>query len=475
MSNQPQSTDLLVSQGYELHQAGQLVRAAAAYTKALKERPADASLLYLMGVLQQQQGKHDRALNFLQRATKIDRTNALLFFHVGISLSRLGRLSEAVGFYEKAIDLEPEYFEALCNLGNVFLSLNQHDAALSAYDRALRIRNNVASVHYNLGVAYQSIMRPADAITHYQRAIQLQSDYAIAYSNLSVALSETGQLEQGHVLNNRAIELDPKLAEAHFNAHSYLLASNDLPLAIDSLRTANRLSPQNEKFRIFLGVLLDYAGQAESARQFLSFKNPSKEVAADLDAWQYLKQFRPVPVLLGHALDVFKFSLEKARPDGLVMEFGVYQGTSIKQIAGLVSSTVHGFDSFEGIPEAWNAEKAGSYSTGGLLPDVPENVLLHRGWFEESIPSFLRECSEPVRLMNIDCDLYTSTKTVLDAFASRIVAGSVLIFDEFIGNHSWRQDEFKAFEEAAIKYGWEYEVICFCYITKQVAIRISRV
>ena len=472
MPNNADSNDALMAQGFAFHQAGELARANAAYLKALKDNPRNSRLLYLMGVLQQTQGNHERALNFFKRAKKSEPSNALFCLHAGISFSRLNRFVQAVESYETAIELDPNYFEAHSNLGNTFLASADFDKALKAYERALALNDDVATVHYNLGVVFQTIMRPSDAILHYRRAIELEPQYAVAYCNLSVALAETGLLEQARSANEKALELDSTLAEAHFNAHCHNLARSDLMLAVESLKSANRLSPRNDKFRFFLGVSLAFTGDTQLAKQFLSFKNPSKQIAADLDAWHYLQQVKPMPVMLGNSLDVFRFALQSARPDGLVLEFGVYQGTSIRQLAQLVDCEIHGFDSFEGIPEAWNHEKAGSYSTKGSLPEVPDNVVLHQGWFEDSIPIFLDGCLESVRLMNIDCDLYTSTKTVLDQFAGHITEGSVLVFDEFIGNSSWRQDEFKAFSEVACNYSWNFEIICFSFVTKQVAIRI---
>ena len=74
--------------------------------------------------------------------------------------------------------------------------------------------------------------------------------------------------------------------------------------------------------------------------------------------------------------------------------------------------------------------------------------------------------------MNIDCDIYKSTKTVLELLAEQIIPGTVIAFDEYIGNTSWREDEFKAFQEAVLKFGWHYEYLCFSFMTKQVAVRI---
>jgi hypothetical protein len=157
----------------------------------------------------------------------------------------------------------------------------------------------------------------------------------------------------------------------------------------------------------------------------------------------------------------------------LVLEFGVRHGNSIGQLASLAKQAVHGFDSFEGIPEDWHDEGKGSYSTKGVIPKVPSNVTLHRGWFDQTLPKFLAEHTEPIRLINIDCDIYSSTKTILDLLAPRIQSGTVLIFDEYIGNQHWREDEFKAFQEAVKTYAWDYEYLTFSFFTKQVVIRIA--
>jgi hypothetical protein len=99
-------------------------------------------------------------------------------------------------------------------------------------------------------------------------------------------------------------------------------------------------------------------------------------------------------------------------------------------------------------------------------------VTLHQGWFDQTLPQFLAEHTAPVRLINIDCDIYSSTKTVLDLLAPRIQSGTVIIFDEYIGNQHWREDEFKAFREAIKTYGWNYEYLSFSFFTKQVVLKI---
>jgi predicted negative regulator of RcsB-dependent stress response len=74
--------------------------------------------------------------------------------------------------------------------------------------------------------------------------------------------------------------------------------------------------------------------------------------------------------------------------------------------------------------------------------------------------------------MNIDCDLYSSTKTIFDLLGHRIIPGTVIVFDEYIGYKSWKNDEFKAFQEAIAQYQWKYQVLTFSFASKQVAVKI---
>ena len=73
---------------------------------------------------------------------------------------------------------------------------------------------------------------------------------------------------------------------------------------------------------------------------------------------------------------------EFASKTGLHLEFGVYKGNSINHFAEASPDvTWYGFNSFEGLPEAWTlGAKAGAFSIGGNLPPVRGNVRLTRSF-----------------------------------------------------------------------------------------------
>lgn len=295
-------------------------------------------------------------------------------------------------------------------------------------------------------------------------------------ASLGFAYHEQGQLSSAIEAYRKAIALEPQLLDAHYNLHAALIDSKNLKPAIASLEKVTQLNPQDFDAIFTLGLLQDYQGHADMAKSlFEKLPESNGLIQARLDAWQYFKEAfgKPLPPITGSIQETFQLAVKAANVEGMVLEFGVRHGNSIRQLATLTKQDVQGFDSFEGLPEAWHNEDKGSYSTKGIIPKVPINVSLHQGWFDQTLPEFLKTHDEKVRLINVDCDIYSSTKTVLDLLATRIVPGSVIIFDEYIGNQHWREDEFKAFQEAVKTYGWRYEYLAFSFFTKQVVVRIK--
>jgi tetratricopeptide (TPR) repeat protein len=393
---------------------------------------------------------------------------------LGVSLISQGRLQEAVASFDKAIQLKPDYAIAYNSRGATLNQLGQPGEALKSYEKAIQLKPDYAEAYSNRGIVLKRRGQLDEAIQDFDKAIQLKPDYVNAHYNRGNALQDLGQPNEALKSYDKAIQLKPDFAEAQYNRHALLLNPDDLMPAIKCMEKATDLDPLNMNYKFILGMLWDYSGDTQKATtHFDTVESGESLYQARLDAWRYIKSVnKKVPTIIGSSIDAFKLGIEAAVVDGLVLEFGVRFGASIRQISTLVDQGVHGFDSFQGLPESWHSEAKGSYSTKGVIPSVPQNVALHDGWFEETLPGFVEQHPEPVRFMNIDCDIYSSTKTILENFAKQIIPGTVIVFDEYIGNEHWREDEFKAFQEAVLEYGWKYEYLCFSFVTKQVVVRI---
>ena len=160
----------------------------------------------------------------------------------------------------------------------------------------------------------------------------------------------------------------------------------------------------------------------------------------------------------------------------LVCEFGVYKGRSINTLSQMLPNAVFfGFDSFTGLPEKWDGNDLdkGYFNLSGIPPVTNKNVEFRIGSFADTIPIFTKEISEKTQidLLHIDCDIYSSTKTILDLCHLNIKSGTIIIFDEYFGYPNWRNHEHKAFTEFVDQYKYQFEYLF--YRTRQLCVQIK--
>lgn len=220
---------------------------------------------------------------------------------------------------------------------------------------------------------------------------------------------------------------------------------------------------------VFEKLLLDIRAQWQHPRHLV-------QAQCQKEAADYIQANMPKALIFELQSELLHYCLKRTQPNGLYLEFGVATGTSINLTAkALPKQTIHGFDSFEGLPEDWPGrhEAKGHYSLGGKLPKVRRNVKLHQGWFNKTLPPFLETEQSKVSFVHLDADLYSSTIFVLDALKTRIIPGTVILFDEYFNFPSWKEHEHKAFQEFTTHNKIKYEYIGWAF--QQVAVVITEV
>ena len=197
------------------------------------------------------------------------------------------------------------------------------------------------------------------------------------------------------------------------------------------------------------------------------------EVASRQTA-EFIIENMPAVKMLPKRLDLHTYALSFAQKPGLYLEFGVYKGISINHIAKQrPNDTIYGFDSFEGLPEAWYGDYTKDRFKMESLPEVESNVELVVGYFEDTLPKFVLEHGDfDIAYLNIDCDLYSSTKTIFNNLKSHISKGTVIFFDEYFNYPNWQQHEYKAFMEFLEETGLQFEYLGYVYNREKVAVRI---
>lgn len=177
--------------------------------------------------------------------------------------------------------------------------------------------------------------------------------------------------------------------------------THELPVQMKKYRTESIL--ENKILEKFINIDPIYAGSTEKF-----------EVVGTRIKWQ-------------------KEIIKHVTKDGHWMEFGVRDGDTMAWLLEeRPGQNIHGFDSWEGLPEVW---KTGGkdYPAGSMavpMPAFPENVKLHKGWFDKTLEPWMAENEGNVAYLHIDSDLYSSAIYVLNTLNERIVPGTLIVFDE---------------------------------------------
>lgn len=168
--------------------------------------------------------------------------------------------------------------------------------------------------------------------------------------------------------------------------------------------------------------------------------------------------------------------LFNAGPQGPILEFGTFKGYTARHMAQLmqefnIQENLYLYDSFKGFPEITSNVDQRSYEVVNkqawlagnmkLAPNMPDliqkslqrfiksdQIMITSGFFDKVLPQKLPSLS--ASLIHIDCDLYESTRFVLEQLVNCDILqdGCLLLFDDFNCNRANPDmGERKAFDE----------------------------
>jgi hypothetical protein len=201
-----------------------------------------------------------------------------------------------------------------------------------------------------------------------------------------------------------------------------------------------------------------------------------RKVARLISGWestQYYLRHMQAATLFNAPKPLYSHALGLRSIEGMTMEFGVSGGRTITQIAGETPGKVYGFDGFQGLPENWKFGRGKGAFAREAPPPVPENVELVIGWFADTLPGFVAAHPEPVSFLHVDCDLYSSTKDILDHLGPHIAPGTVVAFNEYYNYPGWQDHEIKAWKEFVAATGTRYRYAAVNAQHQQVAVVVE--
>lgn len=191
--------------------------------------------------------------------------------------------------------------------------------------------------------------------------------------------------------------------------------------------------------------------------------------------WKFFHGFKP-------ASKDTVLAIEKAFADakksgvltkGDYFEFGVFKGYSIysaQKLADKYSPNMRlfGFDSFAGLPELENNDLKNEFFTGqfayskeNVARNIKNNggdmkkILLIEGYFSNTLKDKVKKqySIKKASIINIDCDLYSSTVDVLAFIKPLLLKNTIILFDDWFSFNGIKPSgEEKALSEFIKKY-----------------------
>ena len=217
-------------------------------------------------------------------------------------------------------------------------------------------------------------------------------------------------------------------------------------------------------------------------QQVINFFSTDRPYQQDPEARAFVEQYLSNAKRLNIDAEVLKYACEQMRLEGFILEMGVCTGRTINFLAALnPRKLIYGFDSFCGLPEPWHGRTDFALPKGvfgfkdpSQRPPVLHNVRLIDGLFQDSLPRFKQEIlgEQPISFLHIDCDIYSSTKTIFSELGNNLVDGTIILFDDLYNYPGFKGHEFKAFQEFLDDQNKVADYLAFNVNCEQVAVRI---
>jgi tetratricopeptide (TPR) repeat protein len=294
----------------------------------------------------------------------------------------------------------------------------------------------------------------------------------------AVAHHRRGEVDAAIALYTEVLAVDPENVQTLQLLGQARLRRRDIEAAEECFQRILARHPENLRAREWLGEAQHRRGDLDAAAATYAAcftgRDSDRALEDKLAAIAYAREHLQTRAGFRLRAELLEHALRQAPADGLMLEFGVASGVTLRFLATLTRGPVYGFDSFAGLPADWQPSyPAGAFAQTKLPSNLPPNAHLVVGLFAETLPAFVAAHPEPIGFLHVDCDLYASTRIVFDTLGDRLLPGAVIVFDEYLGYPGWREHEYRAFQEFVARTGRTFEHVGWIPGGMQVAVKVG--
>jgi tetratricopeptide (TPR) repeat protein len=390
---------------------GRLEESLESFRQAEAKEPKDSIIQAWLGYVLFNLKRYDEAIDKLNRAIELspnrekNPANIDTYSNLGNAYLGKGDTDKAIESYQKAIDLMKDRDAArpdpYYNLGNARVQKGDLPGALNAYLEAEKLSPDDALIQNNLGYVYEQLNHKdpqqnplAPALDHYRRATELQPNRPDFHRNYGLALRTAGKRDDAVKELQRSSDLDKGDFGSHLALALEYQNKNQADLAIREYKAA--LDAKNDFVpRYNLGLL--YARQADTA----SGVDQTRLYGSALDQLKEASRLRPQDERVLSALGWVSFKAKRLDDAASYYEKAIQVSSGRDQARSFVQAAHANLGQIEEARN--NKERATQHYREALALDANDvqtrallaSRLLYDGHYEEAAAEYRTVVQRP--------------------------------------------------------------------------------
>ena len=184
----------------------------------LREEPNDDHLLYMLAANFDMANKDEKSVEWFQAYLDQYPFSETGWYHLGASLFRLKKFNKAIEAYEYALLIDDRFTAAYFDIGRIREEVKEYPLAIKSYKDALKFESN-GYTYYRLGICFQSNNQIPEATNALKQAVKLDEDLDEAWIELAILFGESQKLFEAIEHVKKALSLDPENPDYYIIAY----------------------------------------------------------------------------------------------------------------------------------------------------------------------------------------------------------------------------------------------------------------
>ncbi|MEO6951347.1 MAG: tetratricopeptide repeat protein [Polyangia bacterium] len=261
----PYDIEARLSYGELLWEGGDLDPAKAQLEQVLAAQPNNISARRTLALIYAAKGQTQDLQSELEKVAELSPDDIDIRLDLASAYQRTGALDKAIFAYEEVIRRQPKNAIAWKFVGDCYRRKGEPDKAVTAYQRVMKLSPEDPRPYFLLGAAYEESGQDVKAEAVFQEAQQFHRYLGEAWVNLGGIAYRRGDLSKAFWYLSRAVQRAPMRPKAHYNYALVLSAKKDRERALDELKVAADLDPEDPEIHYLSGVELLRLGRFDEA------------------------------------------------------------------------------------------------------------------------------------------------------------------------------------------------------------------